>query len=161
MPYGGQLIDPTKFERNVSFENQDMRNLNNLMAGEYDFVWSSCALEHLGSLEAGIQFIQASLDLLKLGGIAVHTTEYNVGSNADTLETGDAVIYRRMDIEKLEADLKANGHYLETLNFDTGSEEHDLNYDRPPYYRGGYQHVKFLIGGYISTSIILVVRKTR
>lgn len=155
-----KLVDQVTFERNVRFHSQDMRNLSNLPSGSFDFAWSSCSLEHLGSLQAGMEFLQASLDLLKPGGIAVHTTEYNVNSNEKTIEIGNDVIYRRRDLDDLAARLKSKGHKLEPLDLDTGSDEHDTNYDRPPFYLGGYQHVKLLIGEYVSTSIILIVRRS-
>jgi hypothetical protein len=45
----------------------------------YDFIWSSCSLEHLGSLELGEQFIYNSLKHLKPGGVCPHD-EYNAQS---------------------------------------------------------------------------------
>ena len=74
------LCPEARFHENVTFRVADMRALPTDL-GHFDFVWSSCALEHLGSLEAGMHFIEASLALLKPGGVAVHTTEYNLTSN--------------------------------------------------------------------------------
>jgi hypothetical protein len=96
------LVNPHVFERRVSSQAADMRTLSELEPG-YDFLWSSCALEHLGSLAVGLRFIMDSMALLKPGGVAVHTTDFNVRSNGDTIEVGPRVIYRRRDILQLQA----------------------------------------------------------
>jgi hypothetical protein len=59
---------------------------------------SSCALEHLGTLDGGLDFIVRSAELHFPGGVAVHTTKFNVLSNNSTIEHGENVIYRRRDI---------------------------------------------------------------
>ncbi len=69
----------------------------------FDFNWSSCSFEHLGSIEKGINFLMNQLKTLKPGGWAVHTTEFNVSSDDKTIESGDTVVYRKKDIEKAVA----------------------------------------------------------
>ena len=136
-----------------------MRDLADLPRERFDFAWSSCSFEHLGSLRAGAEFVRDAMALVKPGGLAVHTTEFNVSSDTDTIETGDSVIYRRRDIEELDRALRAHGCGIEALDFDPGTGPHDLVFDVPPYYRSGRQHVKMALGGYVSTSILLIVRK--
>ena len=91
-----------------------MRNLPTHLLS-FEFTWSSCALEHLGSLRAGLDFIVESMRCLRPGGIAVHTTEFNLISNDETLEIDWLSIYRRRDIEKVAAELRAAGHKGSTL----------------------------------------------
>ena len=67
----------------------------------FDFCWSCCALEHLGSLSAGMRFIERSLDTLRPGGWAVHTTEFNIFSDVATIERGATVLYRQRDLRWL------------------------------------------------------------
>ena len=43
-------------------------------------------------VEAGLRFLEDSLDCLKPGGVAVHTTELNLSSNEETMETEHDVI---------------------------------------------------------------------
>ncbi|MBV5337004.1 MAG: hypothetical protein J0653_03215, partial [Deltaproteobacteria bacterium] len=72
-----------------------------------DFCWSSCSLEHLGSIKAGLDFIKASLKTLKVGGVAVHTTEYNVSSDEATIDNNPTlVLFRRCDIQGLVEELR-------------------------------------------------------
>jgi hypothetical protein len=122
----------------------------------FDFVWSLCALEHLGSLQAGIRFIAASLACLRPGGVAVHTTEYNVSSNDDTPESGATVVYRRRDVEALASELVAAGH-LVRLNLHPGDGPLDRYYDVPPY-RSSVQ-LKIELERHVVTSLGLLIRK--
>lgn len=147
------------FSTRVSYQNIDMRDLSYIPRKLYDFSWSSCSFEHLGSLEAGLQFLIDSLDCLKPGGIAVHTTEFNVSSNEDTLEVGENVLYRKRDIEALDYRLRKLGCAIEALDFDAGSEQHDIAFDYAPFYTHGRQHVKLKIGEYVTTSMLIIIRK--
>lgn len=147
------------FQQRVRYQDINMADLSHLPDQAFDFGWSSCAFEHLGSLEAGIQFVVQSMACLKPGGVAVHTTEFNVSSNTHTLDVGPNVIYRRQDIEALDCRLRQIGCALEPMDFDPGSQEHDLAFDSPPYYSLGRQHVKLQLGGYVTTSALLIIRK--
>jgi Methyltransferase domain len=155
--YDEKIIPRHTFDEKVRFYNADMRDLTGFKRDYYDFIWSSCALEHLGTLEAGLSFILDSADLLKAGGIAVHTTEFNVSSLTDTVTEGQDVLYRRSDIESLDARLRAKGACLEKTDFWAGSHEFDRLFDYPPYYENGRKHVKLQSCGFVCTSILLIV----
>jgi hypothetical protein len=152
------LIDHDLFETSVSFQAADMRTLEGLEPG-YDFIWSSCALEHLGTLQAGLDFIVRSAELLTLGGVATHTTEFNVLSDDVTIEEGSSVIYRRQDICGLVDTLSSVGLRLVPPNFDVGDHPYDLAIDTPPYMVSGKPHLKLEWGGYICTSMLLIIEK--
>lgn len=153
------LIDEANFDARVTFRSVDMRDLDGLAPGSFDFVWSSCSLEHLGDLEAGLRFIEQSAALLKPGGVAVHTTEFNVSSKTVTIESGPAVIYRESDLLTLPDRLAAQGMTLEPFDFDVGTDAADLKPDEAPYYAGGRQHVKLRYADQVMTSILLIATK--
>ena len=153
-----ELVSRDEFDRRVVFKPADMRTLQGI-DGQYDFLWSSCALEHLGSLDAGFQFIEKSLELLKPGGIAVHTTEYNVSSNADTVAVGDNVIYRRSDIEDLYEKLSGTAYRMAEPDFDCGNSQQDFEPDLPPYFQGDKYHIKLLMDGFVATSYLLIIER--
>jgi SAM-dependent methyltransferase len=156
--YKPHIVDRPSFDSLIRFRYADMNGEWDFPEASYDFVWSCCSLEHLGSLMAGIVFVVRAARLLKPGGIAVHTTEYNVSSNGVTAETGPSVIYRRADIEEIDRVLRREGRCLATPDFDPGDHEFDRLYDVPPYYQiPGRQHVKLLIEGHVSTSFLLTV----
>ena len=152
------LLDRARFEELVSFTPVDMCNLNGLQT-DYDFLWSSCALEHLGSLEAGMDFIMKSAQLLRKDGIAVHTTEFNVTSNTGTVETGASVIYRQRDIQALAQRLNEMGCALVSPDFNVGSHRFDMEYDLPPYMQSDRRHIKLLLDGQVATSMLLIVKR--
>jgi hypothetical protein len=126
--------------------------------GKHDFIWSSCALEHLGSLRHGIYFILDANKCLRPGGIAIHTTEFNLSSNDDTLESPAVSLYRKKDIQDLQRLIELQGNFVLPINFYEGEEELDKYVDLPPYTRD--KHLRLLVEEkYVITSIALVVVK--
>jgi len=142
------------FVRRVRFRPVDMNAIPHDLRG-FDFTWSSCALEHLGTLGAGADFVVTSLECLKPGGVAVHTTEYLVGSNDETVEAGGTVFYRRRDIEALVDRLRRAGHAID-VDFTLGSTPEDLHVDVAPYTD---VHLRTRLGDFETTSLALVVTK--
>jgi SAM-dependent methyltransferase len=151
----GLCTDP-QFDANVEFRFADMNHVPSDLEG-YDFCWSACALEHLGSIEHGLAFIQRSLDCLKPGGFAIHTTEFNLSSNEETVAEGGTVLFRRKDMEELARRVAAAGHIMTPLNFDPGYGEVDRYIDVAPY--RNEPHLKLALWGYAVTSIGLVIQK--
>ena len=49
---------PDRFREQVSYRSVDMNAIPEDLTG-FDFLWSSCALEHLGSIDAGARFVVA------------------------------------------------------------------------------------------------------
>ena len=141
----------------VSHKPCDMNDIGGEFSN-YDFNWSSCCFEHLGSIELGLQFVINSVEkTLKPGGIAVHTTEFNSSSNSDTVSEGGTVLFRLRDLEELVERLRSRGHSAETIVI--GPTEHILDYhvDVPPYSQD--LHLKLLLAGYVTTSIGIIVRR--
>jgi hypothetical protein len=150
------LCPDGRFDDAVTFEPVDMNNIPRTLV-DFDFCWSACALEHLGSIEAGLTFIRNSLETLKVGGVAVHTTEFNLTSNSDTLDNDNTVLFRRRDFERLAFELIASGHEVAQFNYDQGDEPLDQHIDLPPY--SNSDHLKLAISRYVTTSFGIIVRK--
>lgn len=163
--YGGNLewlnrnglLAPEVFERLVSFRIVDMNQIP-VDLRDFDFCWSSCALEHLGSIAAGFRFIENSLKCVKPGGIVVHTTEFNVSSNDHTVEEGATVFYRRKDLESFVRYMRLQGFRMR-VNYFTGNEPKDTTNDQPPY--GNESHLKLQVGAYVITSVGLIIKKPK
>jgi hypothetical protein len=153
------ILDRAKFEKHVSFRSVDMSDLSALPSDTYDFLWSSCAFEHIGVLSDGLDFVVSAMRLLKPGGIAVHTTEFNVASNDETITDQHMCIYRKRDIEELDYRLRRIRCGLEPMNMDAGFHRHDLDFDFPPYYQQGKATIKIEVWGHIATSCILIAHK--
>jgi hypothetical protein len=152
-------MDPTEFARLVSFSHCDMNNIDPELR-DFDFCWSSCALEHLGSLRAGMEFVINSVEkTLRRGGVAVHTTEYNVRSNDETIDNFWTVIYRQRDIDQLIGELRARGHIVDNFIVAPDLDEIDEHVDVPPYAHD--PHLKLAFEGMVMTSCGIVVRRGR
>jgi SAM-dependent methyltransferase len=149
------ICPPDVFEANVDFRFADMNAIPQDI-GTFDFVWSSCAFEHLGSIKAGRDFIMNAARLLKPGGISVHTTEFNCSSNDQTLDHSDTVLFRRRDFEAMARDLMADGFEV-ALNFDMGDQPIDRHIDQPPYCLDN--HLKLQLSQWVTTSFGLVARR--
>lgn len=146
------------FDKHVSFTTIDMNAIPEYLHGQFDFVWSICALEHLGSIEKGLSFIIESVKCLKPGGIFFHTTEFNLTSDSDTQDNTSSVFFRKQDMLKLEEMLNKNGAELFPINYSTGNKIPDLTPSGPPDYVLE-PHLKVIFGGYTVTCIRLIGRK--
>lgn len=151
------ICDPALFRQRVRFRAVDMNRIPTDLTG-FDFTWSACAFEHCGSIELGRQFLLRQMDCLKPGGVAVHTTEFNLSSNTSTVESGRTVIFRRRDIEELVNTLRDRGHRVEPLDLSLGTHPLDWYVDERPY--SADRHLRKRQGGYAATSIGLIIQKS-
>jgi hypothetical protein len=155
------LCDPAQFAELVDFRPVDMRSIPTDLRG-FDVAWSSCCFEHLGSPDAGFDFVVESMRVLVPGGTAVHTTEIDC-SGGPLLETGTvahgdyACFYRRQDLRRLVARLRAAGHVVD-CNYRIG-HRHPLetSIDVQPYTHD--PHLRLRVGDRVVSSFGLVVTK--
>ena len=153
------LVSRGEFDRLVSFQHANMNHLPVDFHGQFDFVWSTCSLEHVGSISLGHRFALESMELLKPGGAAVHTVEFTLSSLDQTVERGDTALWRQDDMQKLYEDHRRLGYKMEAPCWNAGGHLHDLQPDTPPYSQDN--HVKLLIGSYVCTSMGWVAQKTQ
>jgi SAM-dependent methyltransferase len=151
-----ELLRDQDFDKLVRFQPVDMNHISPELRG-FDFCWSSCCFEHLGSIEHGLTFVEESLKTLKPGGVAIHTTEFNLSSNQDTFIHPALSLFRKQDIEALYSRLISAGHKPWPLNFHPGTGPADAYIDLPPY--GSSPHLKLEVNAYVTTSIGLVIEK--
>ena len=150
------ICDPLILRDRVSFRSVDMNRIPEDLKG-FDFTWSSCSFEHCGSIELGLNFVANQMKCLEPGGIAVHTTEFNLNSNEHTISEGGTVIFRKRDIDSLVARLVADGHHVEPIHYSVGTSAADTHIDTIPY--SLEPHLKLLLDDrFVSTSIALIIR---
>ena len=160
------LVDRETFFQRCHFEPVDMCLIPGKFEGKYDFCWSVCAFEHLGALDKGLEFVVNAMRTLKPGGIAVHTTEYNV-SDGPTIDNWGTVLYQRAHFAKLDEMLRAQNCRLMEIDFDPGSELFDSYVDVPPFPHDSEMglttptapHIKLSVDGFAATSIAIVAEK--
>ena len=152
-----ELCPPREFAERVSFEVCDMNAISSGF-NEFDFCWSSCSLEHLGSIRRGIEFVRNAMKTLRPGGIAVHTTEYNISSNEDTIDNNPStVVFRRRDIEMMVEELRQDNCAVSDVCFDVLTEPIDFHVDTPPFKHN--PHLRLELGGYVCSSIGIVAQR--
>lgn len=154
--YKCDIVSEDVFYKRVEYLPVDMNRIPDHVQ-HYDFNWSSCSFEHLGTIEQGIRFIKNQLNILKPGGWAVHTTEYNISSNQDTQDHNPTVIFRQRDLTGLVDELRKEGHFVEELDFSLGSQPEDFAVDFLPHQQK--IHLKLQLGDFVVSSIGLIIRK--
>lgn len=161
------LVSRSAFDHHVRHRFIDMNHIPADLT-DYDFCWSICALEHLGSIEKGLAFIEKSLNALKPGGVAVHTTEFNCFNDAETIDNWPTVLFQRRHFTQIAERLTAKGHRVARLDFDVGNQPLDhfidippFNYNWPPEMMKAWgddnMHLKLNIDGFISTCFGLII----
>lgn len=150
------LCSAIKFHELATFRAVDMNNIPDDLTG-FDFTWSSCSFEHCGSIALGLRFMEQQMRCLAPGGVAVHTTEFNLTSNDKTVTEGSYIVFRLRDIEGLCSRLRAAGHEVEPLDLEPGTHPLDAHVVPPPYVG---DHMRLDLQGFAATSIGLIVRKS-
>lgn len=167
--FHGDLVDRDTFDRNVVAQWVDMNDIPEAMEGKHDFCWSLCALEHLGTIQKGIEFIENSMKVLKDGGLAVHTTEYNFTNEPETIDHGPTVFFQDRHFEQIAGSLRDKGYFVADLDFDVGERPLDEFIDIPPYlfecgwpyWRSNHMapHLKLVVDGHRCTCFGIIIRK--
>jgi len=163
-----KLVSREQFDQLVDFRPVDMTDIPDDLIG-YDFCWSVCALEHLGTIEKGLTFIERSLDTIRPGGLSVHTTEFNI-ENGPTIDNWPSVLFQRRHFTELAGRLEAQGHKVAEIDFNPGDKILDRFIDLPPWGHDVLSgeldpwlretvHLKLGMGGFISTCAGIIVTK--
>ena len=92
-----------------------------------------------------------------MGGVACHTTEFNLSSNDETVERGQTVIFRKRELDALTSELRAHGHHVSDIKVAPDAHHLDAYVDTPPYSQP--PHLRLELDGYASTSIGLVIER--
>jgi hypothetical protein len=166
--YKSDLVDKPTFLSACRFRAVDMNEIPNDLYRSFDFCWSMCSFEHVGSIERGLEFVRNSMKCLKPGGLAVHTTEYNFEIGDETVDNCGIVLFQRRHIEELGRRLAVDGHVLGPVDYSSGSGMLDYFIDVPPYpfwsgsphlpFHPQTPHMRFSIYGFPATVIGLIVR---
>jgi len=163
------LVERAQFERHVSLRHVDMNEIPSDLR-DYDFCWSICALEHLGSIEKGLAFIENAMETLRPGGLAVHTTEFNFLNDEETIDNWPTVLFQRKHFVEIAARLRDRGHKVAELDFDVGHEPLDKFIDIPPFAFSWNEnmrqtwglrsdHIKVSVDGFASTCFGIIAVK--
>jgi hypothetical protein len=148
------ICPPDDFAARVTYQPVDMRDLSGLH-GPFDFAWSSCAVEHLGSIEATLTFLVDHLALLAPGAISVHTTELNLSSLTDTVDHAPTVLLRQGDFYELQRRLRGVGE-LAPFNWNTGDNPNDRFVAQDA---SANTQLRFRVDDHVTTSFGIIITK--
>ena len=153
--YGG-ICSEDVFRAQVSHRPVDMLQLPGDL-GQFDTVWACSAIEELGSIQAGSDFVLAATKLLRPGGVGIFTTQFNLRSDTETLELPTLSAWRRLDLLNLQSRLIDAGCEMLPLSLTGGKLPEDAIIDTPPY--GNPVHLKLMVEDHAITSIGFALRK--
>lgn len=153
------VCPPERFRELVTFRPVNMNHVPDDLGTDFDIVWSSCAIEHLGSPELGLRFARRSLELLAPGGIAVHTTELDLTPGRAAVDYGHCALYRLSDLERFRDEVRAAGFEME-INPYVAMDSPADRFIAPRGTVGDEEfHLKLALFESISTSFAIVVRR--
>ena len=154
------IINKNDFKKRVSFKNVNMNSIPSDLK-DFDYCWSCGSLEHIGSHNNGIRFIENAMDTLAPGGIAVHTTEFTLTSDQVSHDSPDLSFYCKQDIEELAKRLIEKGHKI-VLNFKRGDTPADTHVDTPDPKTRNFHYGRTLLAhmnNHVITSLGLIIQK--
>lgn len=170
MVYQAHLVSREQFDKYTSLRYVDMNRIPADLLN-YDFCWSICALEHIGSIQKGLDFIENSLRTLRSGGVAIHTTEFNFMNDDQTIDDWPTVLFQKQHFCELAERLRRQGHKVASLDFDVGDKPLDRFIDLPPYewnwspyqrdiWKSESHHLKVSIDGFACTCFGIFIQKS-
>lgn len=150
------VVHAADFEERVRFHRLDPREIGRVEQDDIDFCVSLDMPGRLGSVEATLEFLMASLAPLKPGGVALHTLPFNLTSDQMTWEFPGLTLLRRRDIEELHRRLAREGHAMLPFNTHPGHAPEDERVTSVPGAMPGHRQRN---GVLVSTSFGLAIRK--
>ena len=164
------LVDARTFDANVEVSNLNMRQLDDATLRGFDLCWSSGVITQMRSMAEASEAITKAMDVLRPGGLAVHTADLAFAEDTPFSPVGDMSCSRPF-FEKLAEQLNGMGHEVLPLSFDLGDHPLDRYVDMEPYAVEGLEawsslwaengdapHLKLYSGGQLRTSFVLIVR---
>lgn len=164
------IITRETFYDLARLEYVDMNDVPSSLHGHYDYCYSICALEHLGSIRKGLDFVINSTKCLKPGGVAIHTTEFNFTNHPEEIDHWPTVIFKEKHMSQLFQELEDEGCTALPLNLDFSTGILDRFIDIPPYSLDDGNiynndpfdqkvHLKLNVDGFPCTCIGIIVKK--
>jgi hypothetical protein len=163
------MFEWEKVISNSKHEFIDMNCLSNTRE-EYDFIWTNSSIEHLGCIDKSIDFVLKSLSYLKVGGYAIHTTEFNWHDN-QLFDNEINCCFNKTSLEKLFRKVNRLGHKTFDIDFSLGEFEEDKFIDVHPFNfhikkipieeLNGKSHFKLKIKNKFTTSVGFIIFKSK
>jgi hypothetical protein len=167
------LVDAKTFAKRVTRRVVDLAALPDDLAGFDACVGMDQAMRR-GTVRAGMDYVVASIDRVRPGGLVAHVVDFNYADDAQTLDDWGSVLFLRRHLEAMTQAWTAAGHEVAPLDFNVGFQAMDRFVDIPPFdvsrteslerlWRDGWQaaHLKTAVDGFPATSFGLIARRAR
>jgi hypothetical protein len=152
-----KILDLEMFKSKVNFRAVDMNELPDDLQ-KCHLMWSSCVIEHLGSLECAIEFLRRSSKLLLPGGTMIHTTEIELTEKQKMQDYGHCAIFRPQDLIQLISTLTAEGLDAQ-FSFHIPMKTYQDSCISEPPYKSDKPHLKLSLFDSITTSFAIVASR--
>lgn len=111
------LCDPARFADSVSHRAISLDAIPRSIVN-FDFLWSVGAAERLGTVAAGLAFVEQAMTCLRPGGLAVHTFAFDPAGAGRVVDGGRAPPFLLPDLERLALNLVSRGHEVAQIRVD-------------------------------------------
>ena len=142
-----------EFEQRVTTRELDMNAIHQDLTG-FDFAWSACSLDHLGTLWHSERFILNAMNCVRPGGWCVHTAEYSLDPRAQG--EGATVYFTYASLRSLIETIQRLGHRIARIDWNLGDRWEDHHTDTPPW---PGPHLKLIGDGVVATSVLLIIQR--
>jgi hypothetical protein len=164
------FVNADAFDQRVEVSNLDMRRVDDVTLRGFDACWSCGVLNEMTTVEEALETAIGAMDVLRPGGIAIHTTEFAFADDVLPPVSG-ALVFTRSFFERLQEGLNGRGHQVVPISFDLGAHPLDGYVDLGPFeieaseawtdvWRedAGAPHLKLIQAGVRQTSFAFMVR---
>lgn len=168
--FNPKFVDSAAFDERVEISNLDLRRLDDPTLRGFDFCWSSGVLNNFHALDEAADAVIGAMDVLRPGGVAVHTTDFAFAEDMPFSPKGGLAFPRRF-FERLADQLNGRKHEVAALDFGLGDHPLDGYIDLEPFevdgadvwrelWQGGLNgpHLKICLDGILKTSFVFAVR---
>ena len=163
------FVAPDAFETRVEVSDLDMRRLDDATLRGFDACWSCGVINEMVNMDEAFDTLIGAMDVLKPGGVAVHTLDFAFADDLGHAARGDLVFPRRF-LERLRDGLDGRGHAVAPLSLNLGAHPLDGYVDQEPFEVDGSEawsalwaeslgapHLKLQMGDSLRTSFVFIV----
>ena len=113
----GQTVRPPIDERDIAHRFIPLAPIPRSIVN-FDFAWSIGAAEQLGTVAAGLAFVEQAMNCLRPGGLAVHTFAFDPDGVGRVIDGGRRPPFVLPDLERLALNLISRGHEVAQIRID-------------------------------------------
>jgi SAM-dependent methyltransferase len=151
-----EICSVEMFNTFTTVESVDMNSIPSRFDNMFDLCYSLCSLGHIGGFSNSRKFILESLNVLKPGGIAIHTFEMDLGTS-ERYEQPNHTIFLKEDVISVIKEVKSLGFEVRKYVLEQGGGYLENYLDQYPF--GSSPHLFLDLNGRRCLPTVLVIKK--